>query len=101
MKQKLSAAADYQKDSIISKNILKNSAGNITLFSLDEGQSISEHTAPFDAFLSCTDGTCEVRIGELVHVLERDEYIILPADIPHAIRAVSSMKFLLVMLKAH
>lgn len=99
MKTNLSNDLTYQKDSIISKTILKNEGGNITLFAFDSGQALSEHTAPFDALLLCSDGNLNVMIAADEHSLHRDDLIILPAGIPHAVKAVEPSKCMLVMIK--
>jgi quercetin dioxygenase-like cupin family protein len=99
MKTNLTTDLTYQNDSIVSKTILKNEGGNITLFSFDAGQALSEHTAPFDALLSCFDGNLVVTIDTVKHSLKRDDLIILPAGIPHAVYAVEPSKCMLVMIK--
>jgi len=99
MKTNLTTDLSYQNGSIVSKTILKNDGGNITLFAFDAGQALSEHTAPFDALLLCSDGNLIVTIDAAEHTLHRDEFIILPAGIPHAVHAIDRSKFLLVMIK--
>lgn len=96
---KLDEMIDYSKGGVISKQILKNAAGNITLFSFDEGQGLTEHTAPFDAMVQVLEGEVEIRIGGNPNVLKQGETIIMPASIPHALQAVKPFKMLLTMIK--
>lgn len=96
---KLDEMIDYSKGGVISKQILKNAAGNITLFSFDEGQGLTEHTAPFDAMVQVLEGEVEIRIGGKPNLLKQGETIIMPANIPHALQAVKPFKMLLTMIK--
>lgn len=96
---KLDEMIDYSKGGVISKQILKNTAGNITLFSFDEGQGLTEHTAPFDAMVQVLEGEVEIRIGGKPNLLKQGETIIMPANIPHALQAVKPFKMLLTMIK--
>lgn len=97
---KLSKLVDYQKGSIVSKEIIKNEKGTITLFAFDKGQSLSEHIAPFDAVVYNFDGKAEVVIEGKPHILGKGEIIIMPANKPHALNAVERFKMLLVMVRA-
>lgn len=90
----------YQSGSVVSKVFLKKPSGNITLFAFDKGEGLSEHTAPFDAFVQMLDGEAEITIGGKPYNLKAGESIIMPADVPHALKAVSAYKMLLVMLKS-
>ena len=90
---------EYSKGGIISKQILKNQAGNVTLFSFDEGQGLSEHTAPFDALVQIIDGKANITIGGMPHLLESGQIIILPAQVPHAVYAVERFKMVLTMIR--
>lgn len=96
---KLDEMVDYSKGGVISKQILKNAAGNITLFSFDEGQGLTEHTAPFDAMVQVLEGEVEIRIGGKPNLVKQGETIIMPANIPHALQAVKAFKMLLTMIK--
>ena len=89
----------YSSGSIISKNVLKNSAGNVSLFSFDKNEGLSEHTAPFDAMVQVIDGQVEVKIGGEPYVVSKGETIIMPANIPHALKAVENFKMILTMIK--
>jgi quercetin dioxygenase-like cupin family protein len=96
---KLSELVDYSEGGIISKQILISEAGNITLFSFDKGQGLSEHTAPFDAMVQVLDGKAEIKINGKPFVLKENETIIMPAHISHALYAVEKFKMLLTMIK--
>lgn len=96
---KIDEMIDYSKGGVISKQILKNAAGNITLFSFDEGQGLTEHTAPFDAMVQVLEGEVEIRIGGKPNLLKQGESIIMPANTSHALQAVKAFKMLLTMIK--
>ena len=89
----------YSENSIVSKQLIKEETGTITLFALDKSQSLSEHTAPFDAFVQIVDGKGEFIIDGKVMIVSNGEFIILPANIPHAVNAVERFKMLIVMIK--
>lgn len=91
--------ASYQDGSVVSRQITKEDAGNITLFAFDEGQELSEHTAPFDAFVHVLDGEVEVRISGNPYHLKSGEAIIMPAHEPHALKAATKFKMLLTMIR--
>jgi len=95
----LADSVEYSSESIVSKTISKNSAGNISLFAFDKGQSLSEHTAKFDAFVNIIDGNGEIIIDKHIHKLSAGESIIMPANVPHAVNANEKFKMLLVMIK--
>jgi quercetin dioxygenase-like cupin family protein len=97
---KLSELIDYQDGSIVSKEIIKNEKGTVTLFAFDKGQGLSEHTAPFDAVVYNFDGKAEITIEGKIHLLEAGEIIVMPANKPHALKAIERFKMLLVMVKA-
>lgn len=90
---------EYSAGGVISKQILKNEAGNITLFSFDKGQGLSEHTAPFDALVQILDGKAEITIGGKPLTLIVGQSVIMPAGIPHALHAPERFKMLLTMIK--
>ncbi len=97
---KLSELIDYQDGSIVSKEIIKKEKGTVTLFAFDKGQGLSEHTAPFDALVYNFDGNAEVIIEGKTHVLEAGEIIIMPANKPHALKAIERFKMLLMMVRS-
>jgi quercetin dioxygenase-like cupin family protein len=90
----------YQDSSIVSRVLLKNKGGTVTLFAFDAGEGLSEHTAPFDALVVVTDGEAEVQIASESFRVRQGETIILPANRPHAVKAVSRFKMLLIMIRA-
>ncbi len=90
---------DYTSGGIVSKQILKTKGGNVTLFAFDEDQSLSDHTAAFDALVIIIEGEAEVTIDGKPYPLTEGNSIIFPANIPHGVKAVSSFKMLLTMLK--
>ena len=93
-------SVEYASGSVVSRTIVKNPTGTITLFAFDEGEGLSEHSAPFDAVVQLLDGKAEVTIGGDPHILEAGLSIILPANIPHALRAVERFKMMLTMIKS-
>lgn len=95
----LAQLVDYSSEGVVSKQVLKNEAGNITLFSFDKGQGLSAHTAPFDAMVQVLDGEVEIKINDVPHLLKQGESIIMPANITHALFAVKKFKMLLTMIK--
>jgi quercetin dioxygenase-like cupin family protein len=91
---------DYQAEAVVSKTIIEKKTGTVTLFAFDQGQGLSEHTAPFDALVQVLDGEVEITIaGKLFHV-KQGEMIIMPAHEPHALKAVKRFKMLLTMIRS-
>lgn len=90
----------YQDSSIVSRVLLKNKGGSVTLFAFDVGEGLSEHTAPFDALVVVTDGEAEIQIAGENFQVRQGETIILPANQPHAVRATTQFKMLLIMIRA-
>ncbi len=97
----LSKLVEYSGNGIISKRILENTAGNITLFSFDKDQKLSEHSAPFDAFVELLEGSAEITIGGKLNELKAGDSIIMPANISHAVFAKEKFKMLLIMIKGN
>ena len=89
----------YQPGSIVSKEILKTEKGTITLFAIDAGQGISEHSAPFDVLVQVIDGEAQIIISGKPHTVKSGESLIMPADKPHALKAEKQFKMLLVMIR--
>ena len=92
--------ASYQGGSVVSRILLRRSTGNVTLFAFDEGQELSEHTAPFDAFVHVLEGKAEIVIAGQAFQLGAGEVILMPANRPHALRAISRFKMLLIMIRS-
>ena len=91
---------DYQTGSVISRTIIKKPTGTVTLFAFDEGEGLSEHTAPFDALVYILDGEAEVTIGGRPLVAGAGEMVIMPADQPHSLKAIKRFKMALVMIRS-
>lgn len=91
---------DYQEDSIVSRAIIDKKIGTVTIFAFDKGQSLSEHTAPYDAMVYLIDGTGEFVIGGVSYQLKEGEMIIMPANIPHGVKATEKFKMLLTMIRS-
>ena len=89
----------YQEASVVSRQLIKKKTGNVTVFAFDEGEGLSEHTAPFDALVYVIDGEVEITIAKDVYQLKKGETIIMPADIPHTLKAVKQFKMMLIMIK--
>ncbi len=97
---KLADMIEYQEGSVVSKTIIDKKTGTITLFGFDAGQGLSEHSAPFDAFVYCADGEVEVKISGKPYRLRSGDSIVMPANEPHALKAITRFKMLLVMIKS-
>jgi len=95
----LEEMVEYSSRGVISKQVLKNQSGNITLFSFDKGQGLTEHTAPFDAIVQVLDGEAQITIGGNPNLVRKGESIIMPANVSHALQAVEQFKMLLTMIK--
>jgi quercetin dioxygenase-like cupin family protein len=93
-------SVEYSDGGIVSKTVLKKQTGNISLFSFDKGEALSEHTAPFDAMIQVVDGRGEIIIDGKSYFLESGQVIIMPANIPHAVKAVERFKMVLTMIKS-
>jgi quercetin dioxygenase-like cupin family protein len=92
-------SVDYQTGSIVSKQILKKPNGNITLFSFDKDESLTEHTSPYEAVVYIVDGEMEIKIGGNPYNVKAGEILVMPADIPHGLKATIKSKMLLTMIK--
>ncbi len=95
----LKSLLQYQDSSVVSRVLLKNSSGTVTLFAFANGEGLSEHTAAFDAFVICAEGEAEIQISGQKYRLLEGETITMPANQPHSIKAASNFKMLLVMIK--
>jgi quercetin dioxygenase-like cupin family protein len=91
---------NYQETSVVSKTILEKKTGTVTLFAFDQGQGLSEHTAPFDALVQVLDGEVEIKISNKPFLLQQGEMIIMPANEPQALTAVKRFKMLLTMIRS-
>ena len=98
--KKLKELVDYQNGAVVSRSIVDTDSGTVTAFAFDENQGLSEHTAAYDALVVVIDGKVDIRItGNLFH-LEEGQVITIPANEPHAVKAVTRFKMLLVMIRA-
>jgi quercetin dioxygenase-like cupin family protein len=96
----LKELANYQPGAIVSRTLVDKPAGTVTLFAFDKGQGLSEHTAPFDAMVYLLDGEAEVKISGHSLTVNEGEMVIMPANEPHALKALRQFKMLLVMIKS-
>jgi quercetin dioxygenase-like cupin family protein len=94
------ASVSYRKGSIVSREIINKKAGIVTIFAFDKGQGLSEHTAPFDALVYMLDGQAKINICGKPFYVKKGEMIIMPANKPHALKAVKAFKMLLIMIKS-
>lgn len=97
----IQALLDYQDDSVVSREVIKKELGTVTFFAFDQGQGLSEHSAPFDAMVQVIDGEAEITISGVKHAVKAGEIIIMPANEPHALQAVNGpYKMILTMIKS-
>lgn len=96
----LESLLDYQEGSVVSRTLIDKKIGTVTLFSFDKDQGLSEHTAPFDALVQITDGKAEILISKKSHIVSKGQMIIMPANEPHALKAIERFKMMLIMIKA-
>lgn len=98
--EELSKMVDYQKGSVVSRTLINKKAGTLTVFAFEEGQGLSEHTAPFDAPVYIIDGEAEITISGKSYNVKQGEMIILPVGKPHSLKAIKQFKMLLIMIKS-
>lgn len=96
----LSELVAYQEGSVVSKTLIDKKIGTLTMFSFGAGQGLSEHTAPFDAVVQVVDGEAEILIDGTPHLVTAGQLIIMPANIPHELKAIKPFKMLLTMIRA-
>lgn len=96
----MAALLDYQEGAVVSRTLVDKPGGTVTLFAFDRGQGLSEHAAPFDALTYLLDGEARVTIAGVAHDLKTGEMIVIPAGEPHALKATSAFKMLLIMIKS-
>lgn len=95
----LGGLVEYQAGTVSSRMVINNSAGSVTVFSFDEGEEISEHTAPYDAMVTILEGSASVRLSGETYAMNAGDTIIFPANEPHAVAAVTRFKMMLVMIR--
>ncbi|MHC4606083.1 MAG: cupin domain-containing protein [Planctomycetota bacterium] len=93
-------AVEYQSGGIVSRAVLKKEKGSVTLFAFDRGQELSEHSAPYEALIQVLEGRAEITIGGKVHEVGSGGMIVLPANVPHAVRAPEPFKMILTMIRS-
>ena len=96
----LGGLIDYQSGAVVSRTLIDKPAGTVTLFAFDEGQGLSEHTTPFDALVCVIDGEVEIRISGKPLNVKQGQMLIMPANKPHALKALGPFKMMLVMIKS-
>ncbi len=97
---KLIDLVDYQEGSVVSRTVLDKKTGTLTLFAFGEGQGLSEHTVPFDALVYLLDGEAEIVISGKSLRLKEGEMVIMPANEPHALKAIKKFKMMLAMIRS-
>ena len=100
LKTKLLDMVGYQEGAVVSKTLIDQAAGTVTLFAFGQGQGLSEHTAPFDALVQVLDGEVEIRISGRAFNLKPGEIIVMPANEPHALKAARPFKMILTMIRS-
>ena len=96
----LTGLVNYQGGSVVSRVVLKREKGNVTIFAFDEGQGLSEHTSPFDALVQAIEGEAEITVSGKPIALKAAEVVLLPAEQPHAVKAITRFKMLLTMVRS-
>jgi quercetin dioxygenase-like cupin family protein len=91
---------EYQPGSVVSRTLVKKASGTVTAFAFDTGEGLSEHTAPYDALVLGVDGTAEISIAQVAHRVSAGQLLTLPAGQPHAVKAITRFKMILVMIRA-
>ena len=97
---KAAELVNYQDGAVVSREIVKKPTGSVTIFAFDEGQGLSEHTAPFDALVQMVEGDAEIMISGQPHQLQGGEMILMPAGQPHALKALKRFKMILTMIRS-
>jgi len=96
----INQSIQYQEGSVVSKEIVNRATGTITLFAFDKGQGLSEHKAPYDAIVMIIDGVAEITVSGKISTVKVGEYLIMPANAPHALKAKEQFKMILTMIKS-
>lgn len=95
----LATGVEYSAGSVVSKTILDKKTGTLTLFAFDKGQGLSEHTSPYDATVLIVDGVAQLTVGGTAHEVKTGQLFIMPASVPHSVRALERFKMLLIMIR--
>jgi len=97
---KAASLVDVQPGAVVSREVINKPQGTVTIFAFDQGEGLSEHTAPFDALVYALEGRVRIRLGGVDHEVSEGELIIMPANVPHALTALTPFKMMLVMVRA-
>ncbi|MBD3228367.1 MAG: cupin domain-containing protein [Candidatus Lokiarchaeota archaeon] len=97
---KLSDLVEYQIASVVSRTIIDKTVGTVTIFAFDKGQGLSEHTTPYDAMVYILDGIAEITISGNPRMVKNGQMLIMPANEPHALKAIERYKMILIMIRA-
>ena len=97
---KVTSLVDVQPGAVVSREVISKPQGTVSIFAFDEGEGLSEHTAPFDALVHALEGRVEVTIGGEPHEVTEGQMIIMPANVPHALKALTPFKMMLVLVRA-
>ena len=98
--QSINDAINYQEDAVVSRTLIHKTTGTVTLFAFDKGQGLSEHTSPYDALVTITDGQAEITVSGVKHNIKSGEMLLMPANSPHALKAIEPFKMVLTMIKS-
>ncbi len=98
--QSINDALHYQEDSVVSRELIQKTTGTVTVFAFDKNQGLSEHTAPYDALVMITDGQAEITVSGVKHELKAGDMLLMPANSPHALKAIEPFKMVLIMIKS-
>jgi len=93
-------AIQYQEDAVVSRELIHKTTGTVTLFAFDKNQGLSEHAAPYDALVMITDGQAEITVSGVKHELKAGEMLLMPANSPHALKALEPFKMVLTMIRS-
>ena len=97
---KVTSLVEVQPGAVVSREVISKPQGTVSIFAFDEGEGLSEHTAPFDALVHALEGRVEVTIGGEPHEVAEGQMIIMPANVPHALKALTPFKMMLVLVRA-
>jgi quercetin dioxygenase-like cupin family protein len=96
---RLTELLDYAPGAVVSRTLVKSKAGTLTVFAFDQGEELSEHTTPFDAHVQVLEGRAELVIGGESVMQRAGETVLMPADVPHAVKAIERFKMLLILIR--
>lgn len=96
----VASLVDVQPGAVVSREVISKPQGTVSVFAFDEGEGLSEHTAPFDALVHALEGTVRVTLGGTPHDVSSGEMIIMPAGVPHALTALTPFKMMLILIRA-